>query len=121
MIKTQIYITDVLNLVPDEALCFIQAPDIEVPDFLHLMAPSSYEYYKQLNLSNANKKLLIELVKKENIQEDFQSIEIKFNDLLLFKGYDGMEYGTISKNLILSDKFVEDYINHDMCIVSNEW
>jgi hypothetical protein len=122
MTETQSYIIDVINLVPVNSILFVQAPSIENSGILNLMQPSSFEYYKQILLSQLNKRLLIEIISNENIEVYFQSIEIRFNEQLLFEAYDGMEFGTMSKKLRLTDQFTESYIySKKMCIVSSEW
>lgn len=91
MTETQAYIIEVINLVPDGSICFIQAPSIENLEFINLVTQSPVEYYKELILSPSNKKYLIEIIANANIEECFHSIEIKFREELLFEGYDGME------------------------------
>jgi hypothetical protein len=121
MNETQSYIIDIINLVPDQSICFIQAPSLESAEFQNLMTPSSFPYYQQLILSPINKGLLINLIVNECIEDNFQSLEIRLDGELLFEGYDGMEYGLISKKVNLTNKFRDNYINRDMCAVSNDW
>jgi hypothetical protein len=121
MDDTQSYMIDILNLVPDAAQCYIQAPNSDSEKLLQLTKNSPFDWFRQVQLSPSNKKLLCDLIKIENIQADFQSIEIRLKDQLLFEGYDGMEYGTISKSLILPKHFIEFYINKQMCIISSQW
>ena len=121
MNDTQSYIIDVITLVPNNSICYIQAPSIENSGFLSLMQPSSLPHYSQIVLTLNNKKLLTELIANENVEEYFQSIEIRYNNKLLFEGYDSMKYGTISKELELSTQFKKMYIKEDMCIISEDW
>jgi hypothetical protein len=85
------------------------------------MQRSPLEYYKQIVLTPPNKTFLSHIVAEEGIQEYFQSLEIRFNDRLLFEGHDGMEIGTISKSLTLSNRFIENYVEKGLCLVSTEW
>lgn len=121
MTQEQSFVIEVIALVPDESILFIQAPGIETSEILKLMEPSEFDYYTQIKLTAQNKKLLNKILVNEGAQEYFQNIEVKFNDKLLFEGHDGMEIGIISRSLKLPDKFIENYINTEMCIVSNEW
>ena len=49
-----------------------------------------------------------------------QKLEIRENGVLLFEGFDGCEYGMISKWVIIPEWFKEKYVT-ETCIVSNEW
>jgi len=121
MTETQSYIIDIIRILPNEASCFIQAPNLSNSEILTLMSPTKFEYYKEIKLTEANKKKMIENIMTKNIEEDFQSIEIKYKNQLLFEGYDGMEYGIISKTFELPIWFVDKYIKNDMCSISKEW
>lgn len=121
MTEEQCYFKEVINLVPDDSICFIQAPSLEDSEILHLMEPGKFSYYQQVKLTAFNKKMLLEILATEEIVQYFQSNEIRFNDQLLFQGHDGMGIGIISKNLILPDQFINKYINDELCIVSKEW
>ena len=85
------------------------------------MSITQFEYYKEIKLTESNKLKLAEIIEGLNIEDDFQSLEIRYNNQLLFEGYDGMEYGTISKTYNLPIWFIDKYIKNDMCIVSSEW
>ena len=122
MTDTKPYIIDVINVVPDNSVCFIQAPSIEGDSALNdLLMPSQFPYYQQVILSAANKETLVMIVENEEVEGYFQSMEIRHNGKLCFEGYDGMKYGTISKDINLPDTFIRDYITGGMCIVSFEW
>lgn len=49
-----------------------------------------------------------------------QKIEIRQNGVLLFEGFDGCVYGTISKNAIIPKWFKEKHFPEN-CTLSNEW
>ena len=121
MTETQTYFIDIINLVPDNSVCFIQAPSLENSQLLNLVSASPVEYYKQIILTESNKESLNKIVEVENCEEYFQSVEIKFRGKLLFEGYDGMGYGTISKDLKLPDSFVTAHKNKEIYTVSTEW
>ena len=122
MTETQSYIIDVINLVPDNSICFIQAPSLEDHSALNnLLMSSEFSYFRQVVLSHTNKEIISLIIKDEEVEGYFQSIEIRHDGKLYFEGYDGMEYGTISKDINLPESFIKDYINCGKCIVSNEW
>ncbi len=119
MNERQEYLIEVINLVPDESILFIQAPSIKNSSLIDLMTSSLFEYYTQIVLTQINKKEIIKIVINENIQEYFQSIEIQYHDKLLFVGYDGMEFGLCSEELNLSNSFIDEYITkNEMCRIS---
>lgn len=111
----------VLKLVPEGAVCFIQAPSCDNPKMLKLMQPSQFDYYTQVPLTIANRQQLVNLVNDEHVEQEFQSIEIRLGDKLLFEGFDGLEIGTISKTVQLPVNFVQNYIHSGQCSVSDRW
>ncbi len=68
-----------------------------------------------------NKEILNKIIEVENCEKYFQSVEIKINNKLIFEGYDGMVYGTISKDLQLPNSFIKAHKENEMYIVSKEW
>jgi len=121
MTKMQSYSIDILNILPDDTNCFIQAPNLMDLEILKMMQKTEFEYYKLIKLTDSNKKKIIEKIATQNIVQDFQSIEIRDNTYLLFEGYDSMEYGTISKRVQLPNWFVDKYIKGEIYNVSTEW
>lgn len=121
MTETQSFLIEIIFLVPDDSICFIQVPSCDNDNFLSLMKDSNFAYYKQVELTTLNKRKLIEFVENENIGTDFQSIKIRLDGKLLFEGYDGMEFGMISQTLKLTKEFTENFIATDLCTVSTVW
>jgi hypothetical protein len=121
MTETQSFLIDILKLIPEGAVCFIQAPSSDNSNLLKLMQPSKFDYYTQVPLTSANKQQLIILVNDEHVEQEFQSIEIRLEDKIRFQAFDGMEIGTISKKLQLPVSFVQNYIRSGMCSVSDSW
>lgn len=120
MIEQDFFI-DVLKIMPENSVCYLQAPNLSSTALLSKLSPSEFEYYLLLKLDTINRLLIIDCVLSENVQEDIQMIEIKYNNKLLFQGFDGVEYGTISNKLKLTDDFIHKYINNDLCNISMEW
>jgi len=121
MTVQQSFFIDVLSLMPVGAKIFIQAPSMDNESFLRIMKDSEYEYFKYLDLSSENKKILINEISSSETQKDIQRIEIKFNNHLLFEGFDGVEFGTISKVLDLPDNFILKYFEGYICVVAKDW
>jgi hypothetical protein len=122
MTETQSFLIDMLLLVPDGAICFIQAPSIDDSSILGLWQPSEYPYYQQVLLTAENKQRLINIVKTEGVEQDFHSLEIKQANQLLFKADDGMEMGVVSKNFVLPASFIDKYAKtYEMCVIADSW
>ena len=111
----QLFLIDVINILPDGVDCYIQAPSLEDSVIISLLSTTKYEYYKSLKLQGVTKEILMNHGSKYAIEEYFQSIEIRFNDKLLFEAYDGVEIGVISKNLELPQWFINKYVKEGMC------
>lgn len=115
------YTQDILKIVPNDARFLIQAPNLEDSAILKIMLPTEFDYFKEIKLTALNRNTLIERILNSDIEDDFQSIEIRLDDNLLFEGYDGMQYGTITSKLELPTWFVKKYIENDLCNISNSW
>jgi hypothetical protein len=111
---------DILSIIPEKSECFIQAPSLENIVIKNILRDSNFDYYKFLILDKTTKAKLIEQEVETSFAIYIQSIEIKNNDNLLFEGFDGVEYGIISKNLVVPEWFKNKYIP-DTCIISNDW
>lgn len=112
---------DALNVLPEEVECFIQAPSLENEVVQKMMTDSDFDYYKVVKLNNKSKKKFIDQVLAYSIADYFQNIQIKYNSKLLFEGFDGVEFGTLSKSIIIPEWFKEKYILTGLCTVSDEW
>jgi hypothetical protein len=121
MEKEKLFFIDSLNLMPNDSICFIQAPNLESIEIKSVLKATEYPHYVSLQLNSSNLYLLCEKIINEDIQEDIQAIEIRHNGKLLFKGFDSVEYGTISKDVILPNEYIENYINEDFCNISENW
>lgn len=121
MEMNQSYFIDVIKLLPVESDCYIQSPDLEDESILSIMHPTQFDYFKIIKLAGSDRDKLIKQIEIPFILNYFQSIEIKFNETLLFEGHDGMEYGTISKSIIIPEWFKKKYISTGFCAISNQW
>ena len=115
------FFVDVIRILPDATDCYIQAPSLDDEIILNLMSSTSQGYYKLIKLIDDNKLALIQRVKDFQVEEFFHSVEIKLKDKLLFEGYDGVEFGIISKTVNLPKWFIDTYVTAKICNISNDW
>lgn len=121
MTTEQSFFIEVLNIMPLDSVCYLQVPNLDSSTLLKKMEDTEYSYYKSIKINSVNKELIINSILNEDIQDDIQSVQIKFDNVLLFEGFDGVECGTISKKIDLPSDFVRKYINDDFCNISNDW
>ena len=121
MTKEQSFLIDIIEIMTLDSILFIQAPSLEFKPVIDLMKETNFEYYKLIYLNDANKKVLIDAIISDNIQDSIHSLEIRKDNCLLFEAFDRMEYGEISNQITLPRKFVENYIEEKMCIISKTW
>jgi len=117
----QNYFIAVINQMPANSIIFLQASDLKIKNILDILHQSELKYYKWLLLNEKNKELLINEITNNNLQDNIESLEIRKDDKLLFEGFDKMDYGVISKDIYLSNEFIEKFVKGDMCIISSEW
>ena len=116
----QQYFIDVIQLMPEHSIIFIQAPSLELEPLLRIMSETKFPYYKSIALTGKSRELLIAAIGETSILEDFQSFEIWNSGTCLFKGFDGAEIGEISRDIYLPESFTQKYIvNHGMCSFLN--
>ena len=119
MENSKSFLIDVIRIVPEGSDCYVQAPSLDDKETLELMKPSEYSYYKIIKLEGLNKIKFIERLKTGDIGQYMQSMEIKIGQRILFEGWDGIEFGLISKTIILPHWFIDKY--KDMYDISKEW
>lgn len=117
---TNILLVDVLNILPSDIECLIQAPSLK-NEFIESIWIVSDSYYFTIQLIESIRDKFITQIIDYKISDYFHNIEIRYNDKLLFEGYDGIEYGCLSKDIIIPNWFNERYILNEDCIISNEW
>ena len=118
---TQQLFIDILRLMPFEADLLIQSPHEEVLSVLEDIEHTKDGVFNTIRLSRENRQRLVYEVIYNDIEEYMQSIQIKIGDQLLFEGYDGLEYGTFSREFQLPTEFLEEYTPKEMVSISNEW
>ncbi|QLH47733.1 MAG: hypothetical protein HWD58_20290 [Bacteroidota bacterium] len=112
MTDTQSLAIEILKLVPDNSMCFINAPSIhETSEVLKLFQPSKH-YDWQLKLNEGNRNKLIENILKENIESEFHMLTIENNEHPLFIAYDGMCGVLVKKVQMSQNGFVESSRKH---------
>lgn len=114
------FLIDILSILPKKIECFIQAPSLDNNIIQEMLQNSDYEYYKLLQLDEGKKEKFIIQELETSFGMYIQKIEIKENGILLFEGFDGVEYGTISNKVSIPKWFKERYIP-DTCLISTHW
>ena len=114
------FIIDVLNILPEKTECFIQAPSLENSAIKEMLQKSDFDYFDLLILDENSKGIFIRQEFEASFSMYLQKIEIRENGILLFEGFDGCEYGIISKKVIITEWFKEKYVP-EICMVANEW
>ncbi len=121
MSETQEYFIDILNLVPVNFFCYIQSPHEEILEVLKYMSPAKEGGFIVVELSLENRNVLVQATISKHIEQFIHRIEIKFGGKLIFEGYDGIEYGGISKQINIPQEFLEKHVNGSMCFISKDW
>lgn len=111
----------VFKILSEEIDCYIQAPSLEDETILNMMSETEYPYYKFIKIDNLNKKSFINHLNLHAVIQYFQNIELKNNNEMLFQGFDGVEFGIISKQIKIPEWFRNKYINTGDCTISNNW
>jgi hypothetical protein len=111
MTDTQSLAIDILNLVPDNSKCFINAPSLnDDSDILKLLQPSSRDFFDwELKLTINNKQKLIDLIVSDEVETSFHKIEIESDNDLLFIAYDGFSGVKVKDRLMVPNWFAEKY------------
>lgn len=114
------FLIDVLKILPEKVECFIQSPSLDNEIIQEMFQNTDFDYYKLIFLDETNKDKFLKQELETAFSIYIQNIEIKGNGVLLFKGYDGVEFGTISKKISIPEWFKEKYIP-DTCMISSDW
>jgi len=114
------FFVDLLSILPENIDCFIQAPSLENTVIEKMLQDSEYGYYKLLQLNSANRDTFVNQEEETLFSVYIQNIQIRKEGVLLFEGFDGVEYGTISNKVQVPDYFKVKYIP-DTCMISSEW
>jgi hypothetical protein len=115
MTEEQSIIIDILEIVPDNSICYINAPSIdEGSGILKILVPSnSFDW--SLTLSADNKIKFENIIKTEGIQHSFHRLDIEFNKLQLCESYDGMCTVILTDNLNIPEWFTNKYAKEGNC------
>ena len=120
-IEDELFIA-IIDLIPYKSVFYIQAPDLPASDMSKILQETNFGYYKAFSLDEKSKSILIDSIRTISLTGYIHTLEIKLNDQLLFKGFDGMELGVVSKNIVLPSEFIEIFIEREeMCVISKEW
>ena len=103
------FMIDTIEIVPDNSICYIQAPSIDKANFLELFTESKYNWARQVVLNSENKEKVKNLLLRSEFEDQFHNVTIEKEEEKIFEGYDGMEIGEVSKKLSLPNWYVEKY------------
>lgn len=116
------FFIDVIKILPNDIDCYICTYDIDDEITLNLMDDiSEGDFDKYIKLNETSKAIFIDRLKKATIVEYFYCIEIRKNLNLLFRGFDGIESGTFSKEVNIPNWFKEKYKEDWTYSISKEW
>jgi hypothetical protein len=109
-------IIDILNIVPNNSICYINAPSINDDSaVLKILLPSDDNYDWHLTLTADNKHFFINIIIAESIQHEFHRLDIKYDNSLLCESYDGMCTVILSENLNIPKWFADKYVQDGLC------
>jgi hypothetical protein len=119
MTEQQSILIDILNIVPNKSICYINAPGIDDNSVvLNLLFPSDDNYDWYITLTADIKLLFIDIINAESIQHEFHKLDIKYDNSLLCESYDGMCTVILSESLHIpkwfADKYVQDGLSWSM-------
>lgn len=123
MDNNESFFVDVLKIVPSGINCYISTSNEINDDIIKGMLNSveSLDFDSFISLNENNINIFVERLHISLIVEYFDCLEIRKNTKLLFRGYDGIESGTISNTIEVPNWFKEKYkLNWDYSI-SGEW
>ena len=115
MTEEQSILADILKIVPDNSICYINAPSIaDDSAVLKLLTPAD-NYDWCLTLTADNKQKLADIISSESIQDYFHLLDIKYGDLHLCESYDGMCTVILPDIQNIPRWFEDKYINDQGC------
>ncbi len=114
-----IFLIDILKVLPEATECFIQAPSLENTLVEGMLQDLDNDRCKLLQLDKINRYKFVNQELKTSFSIYIQYIEINKNGVLLFTGFDGAEYGVISKSVFIPEWFKIKYVS-DICMISSE-
>lgn len=114
------FLIDLLNILSEATECFIQAPSLDNTLIEGILQDLDNDRCKLLQLDKINRYKFINQELETSFSRYIQYIEINKNGVLLFTGFDGVEYGVISKTVSIPEWFKVKYVP-DTCMISSEW
>jgi|GEM_PF-1971436 len=122
MDNNEVFFIDILNILPNNIDCYIGTYELEDSLVLELMQDyNKGDFDKYIHLDQKSKKTFIERLKKATISEYFQNLEIYYNNILLFRGYDSIESGILSNTIYIPQWFKDKYKEDWDYTISSEW
>lgn len=120
--ESQQLFIDILESMPPDVRLFIQSPHEEVLSMIENMPHKKEGAFYVINLSNDSiKQSLSQAVLEDEIEQFMQNVEVRTSsNAVIFKGYDGMEYGEITNTMELPDN-LQKHVVSETLIVARDW
>lgn len=120
IIPTNFFFIDLLKIFPDDITCYIQAPSLENAVIKDLLKDSDYDQNKYLQFDKSIKNIIIRQEIETSFSKYLNRMQIRINGILVFEGFDGIEYGVISQKVNIPKWFADLYVP-DTCMISSKW
>lgn len=115
MTEEQSILIDILKIVPDNSICYINAPSIDDDSIvLKLLVPAD-NYDWCLTLTADNKQKLTGAINSESIQDYFHRLDIKNGSAHLCEAYDGISTVILPDLKNIPKWFTDKYIREGEC------
>lgn len=99
------FIIDLLNILSGELDCFINAPSLASKAITGIKEESGGDFDLLIKLNNYRRAILIQEIMTNMVSWEFHHMIIKRNGEQLFEGWDGIQYGKFSKEVIIPEWF----------------
>ncbi len=120
LLPANFFFIDLLKIFPDDIICYMQAPCLENPVIQNLWKDSDYDHNKYLQFDQSVKNIIIRQEIETSFSEYINRMQIRIKGILVFEGFDGIEYGVISQMVNIPKWFADLYVP-ETCMISSKW
>ena len=118
------FFKDILNEVPEMSILSVFTNEIGIVTNYFKESKIEYKTIDNcycLTLSEEVKRKLLSLAKNKKIHDYFMHLYVDYKEQPQLKIYDHLEYGEISKNFLVSERFKNEYVNKQYCVTSKSF
>jgi hypothetical protein len=115
-----LFFKTIINIMPTNSECFIQSPHREFVDAIKMGEYEIANLYIQISLSEKNRQVLTQIA-NHDIQDYIQYFKIISAEGLLFEGFDGFEFGLVSRQLSHLRPVLQKFIDLEYCAFASDW